>query len=87
MNYPIIIISADAEKIGNVILADLTIAFIMTLVSAISSSKNSILVMTLTAKQQLYERYTGRLSSSLKSFEDFRVDDLVDNFKQGLSRQ
>jgi hypothetical protein len=65
MNYHIIIISADAEKIGNVILADLTIAFIMTLVSAISSSKNSILVMTLTAKQQLYERYTGRLSNSL----------------------
>lgn len=43
--------------------------------------------MTLTAKQQLYENYTTRISGPLKSLGDFRADGLVDNFKEGLSRQ
>jgi hypothetical protein len=84
---PHYLLSADAEKIGNITLADLTIAFIMNLISAVSASKNTILIMTLTAKQQLYENYTRRLRSSLKSLSDFRVDTLVDEFKEGLSRQ
>jgi hypothetical protein len=46
-----------------------------------------VLIMTLTAKQHLYENYTGKIRSSLKSLGDFRVDRLVDDFKEGLSRQ
>ena len=84
---PHYLLSADAEKIGNITLADLTIAFVMNLISAVAASKNTILIMTLTAKQQLYENYTGKIRSSLKSLGDFRVDRLVDDFKEGLSRQ
>jgi Protein of unknown function (DUF499) len=86
---PHYLLSADAEKIGNITLADLTIAFVMNLISAVAASRNTILIMTLTAKQQLYENYTGKIKSSLKSktFDDFRVDRLVDDFKEGLSRQ
>ena len=84
---PHYLLSADAEKVGNVTLADLTIAFVMNLISAVSATKNTILIMTLTAKQQLYENYTGKIRSSLKSLSDFRVDRLVDDFKEGLSRQ
>ena len=58
----------------------------MNLISAVTS-KNTILIMTLTAKQQLYENYTGKIRNSLKSLGDFRVDRLVDDFKEGLSRQ
>lgn len=81
------LLNADAQKIGNVTLADLTIAFVMNLISAVAASKNTILIMTLTAKQQLYENYTGKIRNSLKSLGDFRVDRLVDDFKEGLSRQ
>ena len=53
---PHYLLSADAQKIGNITLADLTIAFLMNLISAVAS-RNTILIMTLTAKQPLYENY------------------------------
>jgi hypothetical protein len=43
--------------------------------------------MTLTAKQQLYESYTEKIRHSLKIMGNLRVDRLVDNFREGLSRQ
>ena len=84
---PHYLLGADAEKVGNISLADLTIAFVMNLISAVAASRNAMLIMTLTAKQQLYENYTGRIRSSVKSLNDFKVDRLVDDFKEGLSRQ
>ncbi len=86
---PHYLLGADAEKIGNITLADLTMAFVMNLISAVAASRNTILIMTLTAKQQLYENYTAKIKSSIKSktFDDFRVDRIVDGFKEGLSRQ
>jgi predicted AAA+ superfamily ATPase len=74
---PHYLLSSDAERVGNVTLADLTIAFVMNLISAVASSRNTILIMTLTAKQQLYENYTGKIRNSLKSLGDFRVDRYV----------
>ena len=82
---PHYLLEGDGEKIGNITLADLTIAFIMNLVSSVASSKNTLLIMTLTAKQQLYESYTEKIRHSLKIMGNLRVDRLVDNF--GLSRQ
>ncbi len=84
---PHYLLEGDGEKIGNITLADLTIAFIMNLVSSVASSKNTLLIMTLTAKQQLYESYTEKIRHSLKIIGNLRVDRLVDNFREGLSRQ
>lgn len=84
---PHFLLTADAEQVGKVTLADLTIGFILNLISAVSASKNSVLIMTLTAKQQLYERYTEKLRESLKSIRDYRVDTIVDNLRDVLSRQ
>jgi predicted AAA+ superfamily ATPase len=65
---PWYLLSSDAEAtLGNITLADLTIAFIMNLISAVAASRNTILIMTLTAKQQLYEKYSEKIRSSLKS--------------------
>jgi len=63
---PHYLLSADAEKIGNVTLADLMIAFVMNLISAVTARYYSY------AKQQLYENYTGKIRSSLSITERLR---------------
>jgi len=84
---PHYLLGADSTIVGKVSLAELTIRFIMDLISSISSTKNSCLILTLTAKQQLYEKYTESLSSKIKSIKDFQADDIYDKLKDGLSRQ
>src|SRR5579862_1951850 len=84
---PQYLLGADAEKIGNVTLAELTINFIIDLVSAVSATKNTMLFITLTARQQLYEKYTDKLKNNLKNMHDFRTDGIVDDLRDAFSRQ
>jgi len=84
---PHYLLGADSIKVGNVSLADLTIRFIMDLVSATSATKDSCLILTLTAKQQLYEKYTESITSKMKTLKDFQADIVYDKLKDGLSRQ
>ena len=84
---PHYLLGADSVMIGKVSLADLTIRFIMDLVSAISATKNSCLILTLTAKQQLYEKYRDSIISEMKTLKDFQADVVYDKLKDGLSRQ
>ena len=81
---PHYLLGADSERVGNVTMAELAISFIVDLVSAVSSSKNAVLFITLTAKQQLYEKYTEKLK---KSIQDFRTDTLMGGLKEAFSRQ
>ena len=59
------LLNADSVKIGNRTLADLTIAFVMTLISSISASAKSCMILTLTAKQKLYESYETEITSRM----------------------
>ena len=71
---PHYLLGADSVTVGRVSLADLTIRFIMDLVSVISTTSNSCLILTLTAKQQLYEKYVDSIVSKVKTLRDFRAD-------------
>lgn len=84
---PVYLVNADSTKIGNVTLSDLTINFITTLISAVSSTRNSCLILTLTQKQKLYDQYTEKLTNKIKSFRDFRADEISDNVREAISRQ
>ena len=84
---PHYLLKADGEKQGNRTMADLTIAFLMDLISAISASEKSCLIMTLTDKQILYEKYTSKIISESKSIQDYVVDDIDDKLREGISRQ
>jgi hypothetical protein len=73
------LLSVDAEKIGNInTLADLTIAFVMNLVSAIAARKNTIPIMTLTAKHELYEDYAAKIRDLLDR-KNILIKDLIDS--------
>jgi hypothetical protein len=88
---PQYLLKADSDRVGNVTLADLTIAFIQDLIRSVSSVDKCVLIITLTARQKLYESYTERVRSIVdkgnKSITDFRVENIVDDLKQSLSRQ
>ena len=84
---PHYLLKADSEKIGNRTLADLTIGFVMDLISAVSASPRSCLVMTLTDRQKLYESYVQKISSGIKTMRDYRTDDVLDFLGEGISRQ
>jgi len=85
---PQYLLKADSDKVGNVTLADLTIAFIQDLIRAVSSVNRCVLIITLTATQKLYESYTKKVRSVVdRSITDFRVEEVVDHLKQSISRQ
>lgn len=68
--------------------ANLTILFLMELISAMASSKNSCLILTLTGRQQLYEGYTQQVKDKIaKKMTDFVADNIHDNIKEAISRQ
>jgi hypothetical protein len=52
-----------------------------------SATSNSCLILTLTAKQQLYEKYVDSVISKVKTLRDFRADIVYDKLKDSLSRQ
>ena len=81
------LLNADSVKIGNRTLADLTIAFVMTLISSISASAKSCMILTLTAKQKLYESYETEITSRMKTILDYRTDDVMDSLGEAVSRQ
>ncbi len=84
---PHYLLKADGEKQGNRTMADLTIVFLMDLISAISASDKSCLILTLTDKQTLYEKYTSKIISGSKSIQDYVVDEIDDKLREGISRQ
>ncbi len=84
---PDYLLGADSVIVGRVSLADLTIRFITALISVISATSNSCMILTLTAKQQLYEKYTDSVISKVKTLTDFRTDATYDKLKDSLSRQ
>lgn len=84
---PLYLLQADAEKLGNTTLAEVTVTFVQNLISAVSSVKNSVLVITLTAAQQLYEKYADQVKQAIKRMTDYKVDNMIDGMKEALSRQ
>ena len=73
-----------AEKIGDTTKSKLTEAFLYKLISAVSSSKNSVLVLTLTENQQLYKDRVDDIKSTLT---DYVIDGAIGDLRETLSRQ
>ena len=73
-----------AEKIGDTTKSKLTESFLYKLISAVSSSKNSVFVLTLTENQQLYKE---RVDSIKTRLTDYVIDDAIGDLKETLSRQ
>jgi len=73
-----------AEKIGDTTKSKLTEAFLYKLISAVSSSKNSVFVLTLTENQQLYKDRVDGIKSTLT---DYVIDETIGGLKETLSRQ
>ncbi len=78
------LLQAEAEKVGDTNLCNLTIDFILTLISAVSSTKDSMLVISLTGKQKLYEEYRKKLKQRIDELLVEKVDSVV---RESLSRQ
>jgi len=78
------LLQAEAVKVGDTNLCNLTVDFVVTLVSAVSSTKDSMLVISLTGKQKLYEEYRTRLKGRLDELAVEKVDSMV---RDALSRQ
>ncbi len=76
---PRYLLKADSEMIGRKTLSELTTAFIMDLVSAVSASKKSCMILTLTDKQQLYYEYTKTTIG--------KVGKIMDELGDAISRQ
>lgn len=72
------------EKIGGTTKSKLTENFLYKLISAVSSSNNSILVLTLTENQQLYKERVDGIKSTIS---DYVIDGVMDDLKETLSRQ
>jgi uncharacterized protein (UPF0305 family) len=83
-DLPHYLLQAEATKVGDTNLCILTIAFILMLISAVSSTKSSMLVIVLTGKQKLYEEYRQRLKHEIDELSVERVDSKV---RGSLSRQ
>jgi hypothetical protein len=78
------LLQAEAIKVGDTNLCNLTIAFILMLISAVSSTKDSMLVISLTGKQKLYEEYRKRLKQRIDELVVEKVDAMA---RESLSRQ
>jgi hypothetical protein len=81
---PHYLVQAEGIKVGDTNLSDLTIAFILMLISAVSSTKDSMLVITLTGKQKLYEEHRKRLKQKIDELVVEKVDAMA---RESLSRQ
>jgi len=78
------LLQAEAEKVGDTNLCNLTVDFILTLVSTVSSTKDSMLVISLTGKQKLYEEYRKKLEQRIDELVVEKTDSVV---RESLSRQ
>ena len=73
-----------AERVGDTTKSKLTESFLYKLISAASSSKNSVFVLTLTENQQLYKE---RVDSIKTRLTDYVIDGAIGDLKETLSRQ
>ncbi len=71
-----------AEKVGDTNKSKITESFIYKLISAVSSSKNSMFIMTLTDKQPLFKETTDRIKGNIT-----KTDKVVEGLKESLARQ
>ena len=85
---PHYLFKADGILVGKKTLGELTILFVMELISAVAASQRAFLVLTLTEKQNLYEAEASDIRSKLdRKMTDFRVDELVGDLNEAISRQ
>ncbi|MDE0525001.1 MAG: DUF499 domain-containing protein [Thaumarchaeota archaeon] len=73
-----------AERVGDTTKSKLTESFLYKLISAVSSSKNSVFVLTLTENQQLYKERVDNIKTRLT---DYVIDGAIGDLKETLSRQ
>lgn len=79
---------ADGIKVGAKTLGELTILYIMELISAVASTRRACLILTLTENQNLYEVYTENIRDRInRKMSDYRVDELAGNLSEAISRQ
>jgi len=88
---PIHLVTASAEKVGDTNLMELTLNFLTVLSSAVSTANNTLLVLTLTGKQSMYEKYVEAVKKRLKGREESKVLDAIEavheHFTSSVSRQ
>ena len=84
---PHYLLESASQKVGNIDLSKLTIAFITKLISVFSGLKNNSLILTLTEDQQMYEKYTRGIKDNFKKIGDFIADDITSDLTEAISRQ
>lgn len=85
---PHYLFKADGIKVGKKTLGELTILYIIELISAIASTQRACLILTLTDNQNLYKVYSENIRDKVnRKMSDYRVDDLVGNLNEAISRQ
>lgn len=78
----------NAIEVGKKYLSELTILYVMELISAVVASPRASLILTLTEKQSLYKDHTAELHAKVnKRLTDFQVDETVDTLNEAISRQ
>ena len=81
---PHYLLAASATKVGDTNLSTLTIKFLIDLISAVSGTKNSRLLLTLTGSQQLYAKFVDEINQKIKATG---VERQSGKLKEALSRQ
>ena len=88
---PVHLVTASAVKVGDTNLMELTLNFLIVLNSTVSTTNNTLLVLTLTGKQSMYERYTEAVKKRLKEKEKSEILDTIEavheHFTSSVSRQ
>ena len=85
---PHYLVKANGIRVGTQTLGDITVLFIMELISAVASTKRACLILTLTEKQSLYEEQTSDIRNKInKRISDYVIDELVGNLNEAISRQ
>jgi len=88
---PVHLVTASAVKVGGTNLMELTLNFLTVLSSAVSTTSNTLLVLTLTGKQSMYEKYVEDVKKRLKGKEKSKILDTIEtvheHFTSSVSRQ
>ena len=85
---PAYLLTASAHRIGDTNLMELTLNFLTMLISAVSTGDRVALVITLTGRQSLYERYVEEVKRRLKEAEIGKaIEGVQDYYRSSVSRQ
>ena len=85
---PIYLLNVESEKRGDTNLKDLTLNFLTLLISAISTTKYTLLVLTLTGRQSLYERFVNEVKKRIEERKlREKIEGIHDYFRDSASRQ